>query len=211
MKRLILISSLFALLLSSTGAYAGCWRECVLPNPISGGCGRYVKVCDVENPTTAAMSLGADINRTKNNIISGWHRVWGFVPEGLRHALEKYPITILTAIHPETRAYFLVVSALENYAHRVISRAEQSKQVMDQTLSGQAPWKQGLLESGQDLLLFLEGKDVGMTDYNENLSPDLSKYDGAWNTFLHCMRGAQVQTEGKACYDQLRRDAMSAM
>jgi hypothetical protein len=190
--------------INSSAAYARCWNECVLPNPVGGSCGRYVRVCDLEDPAAAVASFEQDVRQAVSRMTVEWHRTWGEVPAPLRQVLEQYPVAILAAVYPETRAYALAIAAIEQYAARAIRRNNEAQEI-----AAQAPeWKQKQLNDGQAVLLLLEGRDTSNADYPRELPPDLSKYDMPWRRFLVCMDAAQDYLAGKSCVDGLTRQAL---
>lgn len=190
-------ASLVAVTLAGT-AKANCWEECVLP--LFGGCAKSVKVCDIRDPGRAAASLYEDTHAATSRILAGWHNIWGEVPEPIRVVLERYPVTILATIYPETREFALVIGALENYVRRALDRAKDSKSESE----GKPEWYKQLYIRAQKDLLLTEGLPTSRARYDEQLSPDLSKYDHPWENFRRCMAGLPTEEKGEQCYKNFR-------
>lgn len=187
-------------------ASANCWNECGLPNPF-GGCGKYVKVCDVENPGRAAASLGNDIKDAENRIISDWHDAYGDVPQPLRQVLDDYPIAIICALVPETQAYTLAVAAVETLVANSKARSQEAAPVLER-----APdWKKPIILSGEKLLMQQDISYINFKDWNDpNAQPMRNRFGAVHAQFLSCIDSAQDLPSGKACYNQLV-DAVLAM
>jgi len=202
-----IIFALF-LLVAGSPAYARCWNECVLPNPF-GGCGQYVRVCDLENPGAAAADLSQDVNRATDRLRRTWQRVWGEVPAPMREVLERHPVSILATIYPETRAYALVIASLEEYVARAGDRSRDSKEVLANT--GSPAWKEKILKDGEAFLLWVEGYDTSSSNYPAEQRPNFEKYDQPWKEFTSCVGSANDFTEGDRCFRQLKRNVLDLM
>lgn len=197
-------------LMFGLGSMAGvslgnCWMECVVPNPISGGCGKEVKVCDIGDPGQAAASLGNDIKDAENRIVAIWHNAWGDVPVPLRTVLEEYPITIACVIFPQTRGYALVVGALEGMVAHAKDRTDQAQPIM-----ATAPdWKKQDIALALRYVTMLEGGDVSVTDWNApNAAPFRDRYALPYSEFLTCISAAQDITAGSNCYRAFQENAV---
>lgn len=201
MSKKVLIGATLLAASMSGSALANCWQECVLPNPISGGCGRYVRVCDVGDPGRAVASLTGDVQAASNRIVAGWHDAWGQVPQPIRSVLEQHPLAIIAIIYPETRAYFLAVAAIEEYASRAIRRAQESSHDVE----GKPDWYQQYYVQAQVTMLMAEMLPVERARYTEELSPDLAKYDGPWGAFRGCMQQAAEEPQGNTCFKNFKR------
>src|SRR4051794_542710 len=123
--KVIMNLALGAGLLGMAGAPAAeCWDGWGRAHPPSGGGGKKVKVCDVEDPGKAAASLGNDIKAAEDNIVRTWHDLYGDIPQPIRYVLDTYPVTLAVAIFPETQAYALAVGAIETFVANSKQRAQ---------------------------------------------------------------------------------------
>ncbi len=187
----------------SNAAMADCWMQCVATVPFTGKCVAKTKLCNISDADNALASLQGDIGAAYSNLKDEWVHIYGQLPEQLRTALEKYPLTIAIAIFPGTREYALLMAGIESYTARAKSRSLQLAPLV-QT----APdWKADLAHDGEAVVLIFEGIELGNVDWTQ--SPETyipNKFDGAWNSFVSCLEGASDLSAGNGCLSQLKRN-----
>lgn len=203
MKNLVLGALLSS---AATVTYAGCWMECVTRNPFSGGCVAKAKVCNVEDAGRAVASLGKDIGSAFDNLRGFWQDIYGAVPDPLRFALDRYPLTFASVIMPETRAYTIVLMALEDFVGRAKHRSHRTEEF----LQAAPTWKKEYSDKGQAIVLTLDITQVSNVDYNKPESqPIPDKFSGIWDGFLVCLNAAQDRKGGEDCLYNLQVAAAS--
>lgn len=195
LKKLAVIAGL-----ASTPSFGNCWFECTMINPITGKCVAKVRMCDVENPAKAVVDFRDGIYEGLEQLGQEWRNLWGSIPDNMRHFLENYPITLITTIYPDTRAYWAVAATIESYYVRQKDRAKS----LDEVIKGAPEWKQKSGYNGYLLLAVYETGRIGAHDFNaEAFDPIGSRFDGVWASFLNCLRGANSPENGTQCVEQL--------
>lgn len=192
-----------ALLLSNGVASANCWTECIVPNPW-GGCIKEIKVCDIGNPGTAIGSLDNDIKRATIGIVDAWHKVYGEVPDHIRRILNRYPITFITTIYPDTRAWALAAWALEEIVAKSKDRAEQSEPY----IRGAPDWKKELIFRAEGYIFGEDVTEITTKDWNSPAAmPYRDKYQDIMQRFLDCTAVAQtLAPDGEQCFKTFKRE-----
>ena len=202
MNKFFLTAALSLSMFITNAAVADCWMQCVASVPFTGKCIAKTKMCNVSDFDNAIQSLTGDIGAAYSNLKDEWVQVYGHLPEQLRTALEKYPLTIAVAIFPGTREYALLMAGIESYTSRAKSRSHQIAPIVQS-----APdWKVDLAHDGESIIFIFEGIELGNIDWNrspESYFPD--KFDGPWNSFVGCLAAAGDLGAGNACLTQLKR------
>lgn len=97
MKKFVL--ALFATLSISNAAFADCWMQCMAHNPFNGKCVAKTKMCNISDTENAIKHLGDDVGAAYANLKDEWTNIYGILPEQLRYAFDKYPLTEVALFH----------------------------------------------------------------------------------------------------------------
>lgn len=193
MKKVLFSIILFGI--SASSAYAGCNKKCIARNPISGNCIQKIKVCSIA-PAAWLRDATDELGRGYAQIQSGWHQVYGILPDNFRHMLNNRPFTIIGAAFGGLQggAFGLAIDRLITDS---INSLVQTKEHIERY--NLVDWQVNILERGE--VTILETRTNIVTAGQEDKQNLLDQIEPLKQTFQTCVNNASD-------FDSAQRDCL---